>query len=105
MIAAEAAEALLSILKEHVECADQWEDHFSASIGGRIKGKAEQKEYAWLRDNHTQPLLDRCTEEGFKYGDLLRIIPVAFATTKKERKALLWDLHRWADDKYDLIPF
>lgn len=99
--AAKYAEALLGLLSEHVDACDQWDDHYSAVYGGRIKLQEEKDQNERLRANVTRPLIGRCVAEDFEYSDLGEIIPPAFATSKRDRAELLDDLRSWAEDAYD----
>ncbi len=102
---ADIVELLLSILVDHVEKCDLWDDHYAAALGGRISLSEETEQNQFLRTNYTSPLIARCEEEGFNYFDLDRIIPIPFKTSKKERAALLLDLWHYAGDEYGVPPF
>ncbi len=104
--AGDVAEALLRVLKYHVEVAGESEHFWGGVADGTIKGKAEIDHKAVLLEDHIAPLMRMCKAEGFRYGDLMEIIPMAFATTHDEREEILADLVDHVRDNYETeVPF
>ncbi len=97
--AGNTAEALLRVLTAHVANADAWEKHY-------LSDKPTEAEHKALTESSTRPFLALCKREGFRYGNILEIIPVAFKTDHAERQAILADLRDHVSVAYDTeIPF
>lgn len=104
--AGDTAEALLRVLREHVEVANESEHFWTGVADGTIKGKAEVDAKAELLEDHLVPLMAYCRDEGFRYEELMAIIPMAFKTTHEERVEILEDLADHVHETYDLtVPF
>jgi hypothetical protein len=104
--AGDVAEALLRVLREYVDMALESEDFWTAVASGRLKGKAEIDAKAALLESHMTPFMAYCRDEGFRYAELIEIIPMAFDTTHEEREDILNDLITHVHENYELsIPF
>lgn len=101
----EIAWKLWKLLEQHVAVAQHSEEFWTAVAEGKLKGKAEINAKAILLEDHMTPLMRLCREDGFRYSELIDIIPVAFKTTYEERETILADLRLRFDTEYDDIPF
>ncbi len=83
----------------HAANADKWEAHYLSLD----KTTAQHRE---LIETSTEPFLALCHREGFRYAEILEIMPVAFKTDHAEREAILDDLRNHVWDNYETdIPF
>lgn len=99
---------LIVLLRDFVKVCDLKEDHTGKAIGKRFANiKEEEADYRNLQEKHILPLIAKCDWTGFKYADLMDIIPPPFATDYNQRRELLEDLITWSVKEfgeYD-IPF
>ncbi len=97
--AGDVAEALLRVLAAHVTNADKWEAHY-------LSDKPTTAQHRELIETSTEPFLALCHREGFRYSEILEIMPVAFKTTHAERDEIMEDLCQHVWDNYETdIPF
>ncbi len=97
--AGDVAEALLRVLVAHAKNADVWETHY-------LSDKPTTAQHRDLIETSTGPFLALCKREGFRYAEILEIMPVAFKTDHAEREEILDDLRDHVWDNYETdIPF
>lgn len=94
------ATELCELLSEHVSVCKVWEKHYIAVADKALDKDEEKVNHKWLRENATIPFLEQVRQSKFTYADIIEIIPPAFETTTKQRKAILSDLVSWADKTY-----
>jgi len=94
--------ALLKLLEEYVHVAGLWEDYYRAANNNEMNTEEQRTAQAHIQRAYMIPLMDECRKQGFKYADLIDMIPTAFKTDKAERKRILADLHLWAQEEHGL---
>jgi len=90
---AREADNLYGILVGYVQACDALEEHNRKVMNKGFKTLDLEKEaYNHIQTKYQQPVIGKCTWLGFKYSDLLEIIPPAFETDAIFRQAILKDL-------------
>lgn len=91
----EAREAnnLYGLLADYVQSCDALEEHNRKVINNNYRTfELEREAYQYIQLKYQQPVRNSCTWFGFKYADLLEIIPPAFETNAVQRMEILEDL-------------
>ena len=103
-----ASRILIRLLDTWVKQCNMWDDHNDAVIAGKYKNvDAETDEYLRLQAEYMLPFMQECVDKGFKYADLMEIIPPGAKTDWRQRQDQLAALNDWVDEEfcYDEPPF
>jgi len=103
-----AADNLCGLLALHVQACNLMEEHNRKVITDGYKTlDLERKAYKHIQEKYQQPIMSKCTWFGFKYSDLLEIIPPAFETNFIQRRDILKDLREFSEKEFGeyVIPF
>lgn len=77
---------------------NMWDDHRNQVIAGKFKNIDDEKaEHHDIQAKHMLPFMQECRDKGFKYADLMGIIPSGFKTDWKQRQDQLATLKKWVD--------
>lgn len=102
--AAKDAQVLLDLLRKYCHKCDLWEDHLTQSVDGDFADKKEEeKAFKILQSKHTLPLMQECVDRGYKYVQLMAIMPPPFKTTYDERADILEDMEAMVEKEYGTI--
>lgn len=94
------AAKLLELLEDHVTVQWHWEQHWSTASNNGFSGMSEETRGEKAAYQRQVSLMYICSASGFKYEDLLDMIPGPFKTTHADREAILADLREYAEKKY-----
>lgn len=96
--------SLLELLEEYVHVHDLWEDYYRSAIDKDMNAEQLREAHSHIQRAYMIPLMEECRKRGFTYALLLDLIPTAFKTDKAERRKMLDDLYRWAQEKHGYQP-
>jgi len=96
--------SLLELLEEYVHVAGLWEDYYRAANNNEMNLEEQREAHSHIQRAYMIPLMEACRKRGFKYVELIEIIPTAFKTGKAERRELLDDLYLWAQEEHGYEP-
>jgi len=87
------AQCLHDLLVLHVQAQDAQEEHSRKVINNNYRTiELEREEYRHINAEYYQPVFSKCKAWGFKYADLLEIIPPPYETNIVQRQEILEDL-------------
>ncbi len=87
------AQCLHDLLVLYVLAGDVKEEHNRKVINNNYRTLLlERKAYNHFQEKYQQPVLSKCKSFGFRYSDLLEIIPPPFETNIIQRHEILDDL-------------
>lgn len=97
---AKKIENFLELLELHCELCDVWDEHRAQKFADE---EARKSNHLRIQREECMPVMEVCNKYGYKYVDLVMVIPPTLSSKKRWR--MFDDLRDWATEEYDLPPF